>query len=224
MNKNIEMPEQARHKSLTSGVSSHSFFHPVFVHPVIYRKISDICAERHAGGDVLEIGAVPSDDSLLCLACLSGARSRVGLNLDGPAHYRDFEILRGNANAMDCFADASFDTILCNATLEHDAFFWKTLSEIRRVARKGAVVVIGVPGYAKVQWESPMWRFLRLFSGRKPEWLRASTPTLIVHNCPGDYYRFSPQAMQEVFFQGFINVQVDVVLVPPRIIGSGVFA
>ncbi len=194
------------------------------MHPVIHRKFGEICADRHAGGDVLEIGAVASDDSLLCLACLSGARSRVGLNLEDASHYHDFDILSGNANAMHCFPDRSFDTILCNATLEHDPFFWRTLSEVRRVARSGALVVIGVPGYAQIKWDSPKERFLRVVSGGRPDWLRASTPTLHIHNFPGDYYRFSPQAVREVFFEGFVEVQVDVVLVPPRIIGSGILA
>jgi ubiquinone/menaquinone biosynthesis C-methylase UbiE len=55
---------------------------------------------------VLEIGAVPSGDSLLTMPALAGAVERVGLNLDGPHRYGGFEIHKGDANRMDCFEDA----------------------------------------------------------------------------------------------------------------------
>jgi hypothetical protein len=52
--------------------------------------------------------------------------------------------------------------------------------------------------------------------------LAASTLTLRTHQYPGDYYRFSPQAMVEVFFQGLHDVQVQSLMVPPRVIGGGI--
>ena len=56
---------------------------------------------------------------------------------------------------------------------------------------------------------------------RRLEHLFASTLTLHVHNYPGDYYRFSPQAFREVFFEGMQDVEIFPLLTPPRIIGSG---
>lgn len=199
------------------------------MHPRQYAEMERICSERGAGGAVLEIGAVPSDDSLLCMACLAGAAEKIGINLHGPFRYRDFDILKINSNAMDCFPDQRFDTVLCNSTLEHDPFFWKTLAEIRRVAKPGALVVIGVPGYGEVP---AMWSRLLRMPGRLPvlgpllqrrfDSLLAATPTLVPHYFPGDYYRFGRQAVEQVLCAGMRAVQIRTVMMPPRIIGSGI--
>ncbi len=199
------------------------------MHPRQYAEMERICSERRAGGAVLEIGAVPSDDSLLCMPCLTGAAEKIGVSLDGPRRYRDFDILKVNSNAMDCFPDHRFDTILCSSTLEHDPFFWKTLEEIRRVAKHGALVVIGVPGYA----EAPaIWKRILRMSGRLPiagplmggrlDALLASTPTLTPHYFPGDYYRFGRQAVEQVLCAGMRAVEIRMVMMPPRFIGSGI--
>jgi len=51
--------------------------------------------------------------------------------------------------------------------------------------------------------------------------LLASTPVLKVHRYPGDYYRFSGEAMREILLAGLSAIEVDEVLDPPRLIGSG---
>jgi len=198
------------------------------MHPIIFQRFGEICSARNAGGAVLEIGAVPSEDTLLCLPCLQTAMEKVGINLDGPHQFRDFTIRKGNANAMLCFADESFNTILCNSTLEHDLFFWKTLAEIRRVAKDGALVVIGVDGYAKLELDRTKDRWERIpvlkhLVRRSLGWLTASTLTLQVHPYPDDYYRFSAEAVELVFFEDFDDVHIETVMVPPRIIGSGIW-
>ncbi len=198
------------------------------MHPQQYAAIERICSERRAGGAVLEIGAVPSDDSLLCMSCLAGAPEKIGVSLHGACHYRDFDILEVNSNSMDCFPDQRFDTVLCNSTLEHDPFFWKTLAEIRRVAKPGALVLIGVPGYA----EAPAtWKRILRTPDRLPlvgrlvrrrlEPLLASTPTLAPHYFPGDYYRFGRQAVEQVLCAGLRAVEIRTLMMPPRFIGSG---
>ena len=55
--------------------------------PRVYREFERICARRGAGGVVLEIGAVPSDSSLLCRKSLINATEKIGINLDGPVEY-----------------------------------------------------------------------------------------------------------------------------------------
>lgn len=196
------------------------------MHPAVFEAFDRICTRRAAGGRVLEVGATPSDDTLLCLPAVAHATSRIGINSDGPHRHRGFDIVHGNANAMECFADGSFDTVLCNATLEHDPRFWLTLAEIRRVARPGAVVVIGVPGFDRLASDTRLRRLLALPG--VPRWIRVpkpafacSTLTLQIHEHPGDYYRFSPQAVREVFCAGLVQVEIETTLVPPRIIGSG---
>jgi SAM-dependent methyltransferase len=194
------------------------------MHPDQFQAFERIVAERGAGGSVLEIGAVPSEDSLLCLGSLRGATRKVGVNIDGPSTYRDFAILKADANDLSCFRDGEFDTVLCNAVLEHDPFFWKSLEEMRRVTRAGGLIVIGVPGFGgphPAGWSARIVRspFVRaLFSGTH----LVSTPVLRLHDCPADYYRFSLRAVAEVFMRGLNDVRVFSHMKPPRIIGSGI--
>jgi SAM-dependent methyltransferase len=200
------------------------------MHSTVYRVFEEVCSRAEIRGAVLEVGAVPGFDSLLTMPCLSRLPSRVGLNLDGAMGRggTDYRIVRGNANEMNEFADGAFSAVLCNATLEHDRYFWKTLSEIHRVTEPGGLIAIGVPGYAgmglvdSVMRTSWLARILRLFAhGAHWDWIRASAITLGVHNFPGDYYRFSEQAVREVFMDRLVDVSVKLVLTPPRIIGWG---
>lgn len=197
------------------------------MHPRVYREFERICSARNAGGAILEIGAVPSDLSLLNMKSLQSAKEKVGINLNGPYTYGDFYIIEGNANSMTCFEDNRFDTVLCNAVLEHDKLFWKTISEIRRVTKPGGLVVIGVPGYV----ELPIEKYVRYFLsklrripilGRYFSFLVCPTITFPIHSAPGDYYRFSPQTFTEFFFEGMRDVHICSIMLPPRIIGSGV--
>ncbi len=198
------------------------------MHPAVFDVFDEICRTRAIRGAVLEIGATPDDSTLLNLPSLTGAAEKIGINKAGGSRFRDFTILEADANNMACFPDQRFDAVLCNAVLEHDRFFWKTLAEIRRVVRMGGLVVIGTPGYRQLPFEPKLRRWLaRLsrFSGHPDGWpLQHSTLTLGVHNFPGDYYRFSEQTFREVFFEGMTDVVIRPVLVPPRIIGAGIRA
>ncbi|MGK2859604.1 MAG: class I SAM-dependent methyltransferase [Thermoanaerobaculia bacterium] len=198
------------------------------MHPKTYQEFERVCAVHGAGGSVLEIGATPHDTTLLCMNSLRGATAKIGVNLDGPWRHRDFEILRGDANALE-FGDESFDVVLCNAVLEHDRYFWRSIAEIRRVTRPGGLVVIGTPGYTrfpadermsriKLRFMNVVWR-LRFLD--RVHWLLKSTPTVEIHDAPGDYYRFSPQAFLEVLFEGMDKVEVNTIMFPPIIVGSG---
>lgn len=197
------------------------------MHPSIFEEFDRICRQHDAGGDVLEVGAVASDDTLLCLPALRGARSKVGVNLDGPLAHADFEILPVDANDMRCFADASFDTVLTNSVLEHDRYFWRTLAEIERVARPGALIVIGVPGFEKLGFERLASRLARTpvvgaVVRRCFPAVLASTMTLQVHDFPADYYRFSARAARDVFLERLDRPEVRTLLVPPRVVAIGV--
>jgi SAM-dependent methyltransferase len=197
------------------------------MHPRVYQEFERICGDRQIRGSVLEVGAVATDLSLLCMTSLGSASEKVGIDLDGPHEYKDFKIVQGNGNSMDCFPDNRFDTVLCNATLEHDKYFWKTLAEIKRVAKPGGLIVIGVPGFDKFRAEkvkavlrkTPLLR--RLDSHPYFNMLFTATPTFAIHNWPGDFYRFSPQAVREVFLEGLEDVEVRSIMSPPRIIGIG---
>jgi len=42
-----------------------------------------------------------------------------------------------------------------------------------------------------------------------------------IHESPGDYYRFSPQALEGVFFSDCTGLELYDMLHPPRLIGTG---
>lgn len=204
------------------------------MHPPIFAAFDRICRTRcqswagtgtGIGARVLEVGALATPDTLLRLPALQQAALRVGSNREALEARNGLDLVQVGADSLACFADGCFDAVLCNSVLEHDAAFWQTLAGIRRVARPGALIVIGVPGYVERQPISllgrpvPGW-MIRLIDRIKPAML-ASTPTLVPHNCPGDYYRFSPQAMREVLMAGCTQVEVEVLMHPPRIIGHG---
>ena len=192
------------------------------MHPRINREFERICSRLNISGRVLEVGATPGKSTLLCLPSVRNADERIGLNLAGPATFDGFEIIEGNANERPFFEDSSFDAVLSNAMLEHDPFFWKSLEEMRRVTKPGGALVIGVPGYARLPGE----RVLHAIASRIPfcyrylNVLTSGTLTLGVHQAPGDYYRFSPQALKEVFLAHMEDAEVTSLLFPPRFIGS----
>jgi len=84
------------------------------------------------------------------------------------------------------------------------------------------LVVIGVPGYVCLKWESRVKSFLRRIPCLRHIGLFAqATITYEIHNNPGDYYRFSSQTLREVFFDGMDAVEIRTIMLPPRIIGAG---
>lgn len=249
------------------------------MHPQIYSEFECLLADEDITGHVLEVGAQPDETALLCSPVFEDAASKTGLNLVGGS-YQDFEVIEGNANDMEMFDDDEFDCIVCNATLEHDPYFWRTLAEIRRVSSPGSHVCIGVPGFSRTHertngWLKTRYRnwFVRLRldklaarietrvasdtsrldvdaterttdgvtdDGRTRHELRSRlhrtlrnvyfyiepgesvyAATFRVHNHPGDYYRFSPQAIEDVFLNGFTDTTVREVMFPPRLIGKG---
>jgi SAM-dependent methyltransferase len=198
------------------------------MHPRIYEEYERICSQRPISGSVLEVGAAPSDRTLLSMNALQNVTEKIGIDLSGPHEFKDFKVLQVNSNNMDCFSDGQFDAVLCNATFEHDKYFWKTLSEIKRVTKPGGLIVIGVPGFAQVGGEkikkllakTPLIR--RLQSRPKLSMFFVSTITFQIHNWPGDYYRFSPQMVREVILEGLEQTEITSLMLPPRLIGVGV--
>lgn len=208
------------------------------MNPLVFQEFENILSERDVGECVLEIGAVPTRESLLNLKALRHVREKIGINLDGGEAFRsemiirrpetcdfvpDYEIVEGNANSMSCFSDNCFDTVLCNAVLEHDKYFWRTVSEIRRVARPGGIIVVGAPGFDAIENIQPSSYDRESLTGIEEMRRRMlGEPVLPIHGFPSDYYRFSPEAFREVIFEGLREVKVYSILLPPRIIGVGI--
>jgi SAM-dependent methyltransferase len=197
------------------------------MHPRVYQEFEHICSEKEVCGSVLEVGAIPSDESLLSMKALKNSTEKIGINLIHSGKFMDFTVLKGNANRMESFESDRFDVVLCNAVLEHDKYFWQTIREIKRVTKPGGLIVIGTPGYTFLKAE-----VLKTVLGKVPLARRlglnqyinmffTATITFQIHDAPGDYYRFSPQAFKEVFFEGMNDVEVRSIMLPPRIIGVG---
>jgi SAM-dependent methyltransferase len=175
------------------------------VNPRTQRRYHNII--RRAGvrpERALEVGGLMGEDSLLRFPELADA-DRYCLNLLEQPSEQGIAAVKGNANDMrDLFDSDWFDLVLCCSTLEHDKRFWRSVSEMRRVLRPGGLLVISVPGYIK-----------------DPETDRGrSTLTYRVHYSY-DYYRFSEQAVRQVFFEGMERVRVRPFHTPPRIFGHG---
>lgn len=79
----------------------------------------------------------------------------------------DAEVVEGPIESMP-FADDSFDSVLCNAVLEHVLSADRSIRELARVVRKGGHVVVAVP-------------FMQPY-----------------HPCPGDYRRYTADGLAEL--------------------------
>lgn len=196
------------------------------MHSTIFAHFEGLCRRHGAGGSVLELGAMAGPDTLLALPSLAGAARRIGINMAPQAALPGIEMLTGNCNAMPMIASGSIDFVLSNSMLEHDRAFWLTLAEVRRVLKPGGLFIVGVPGYAEHR-PRPLLRTLgRVWKRPLPgaaalEATLASTPSLVVHRHPADYFRFGRDAVADVLLDGFEIVSIDRVMQPPRFIGVG---
>jgi SAM-dependent methyltransferase len=195
------------------------------MHKKIYREYQRIFDKIEFTDSVLEVGAVPSKRTLLCMPQLARASKKIGINLTGPHEFDGFKIMRGNANSMPEFTNGQFDLVLCNAVIEHDPSFWKTVSEIKRVTKPGGMVVIGALGYRVTLLDSlqkglrriPLLNLLQ--NNRYLNMFFTATMTFQIHDAPGDYYRFSPQALRDVILEGLDEIEIRAVMLPPRLVG-----
>lgn len=167
---------------------------------------------------VLEIGATPTNYTLLTLERFKNTKLKIGIHLEKSCKYKDFTIKEGNSNNMKMFKNEEFDCVLCSSTFEHDKYFWKSLSEMKRVLKNGGLLVICVPGFVKTFLDKSPFCYRSRFL------LNNITFTHCIHYTKdfGDYYRFSIQTVKKVFLEGLVKKEVYKVLFPPSIIGKGV--
>jgi len=198
------------------------------MHPEVRQAFERICAHESIAGPVLEVGAWPAPQSLLDLSSLSASERRIGINREPVIGDVEGRIQVGDCHDLSAFADGEFGCVLSNSMLEHDLRFWLSLTEMRRVTAPGGLIVIGVPGFRGMgprSWlgtESVGRRLLTALAERIPfaPWL-ASTITLGEHRFPVDYYRFSEQAVRELFLEGLEDCHCLWLMKPPRVIGWG---
>ena len=102
----------------------------------------------------------------------------------------------GNGNKLP-FPDESFDCVMSCSVLEHDRYFWRSTREVRRVLRSGGFFIAGVPIYMTLPTDKDH-----------------TTVTYARHGLAynADYYRFSQQAVREVFFEDYAEVTDEIVV------------
>lgn len=173
------------------------------MHPIVFEAFRTVLSKAASKWtSVLEIGTPRNlAESLLSLPILAQSQ-RTGIDLSGPYKVGDVDVLQANATNLP-FEDSKFELVLCNSVLEHEPKFWLVLAEMKRVLSPGGLLVIGVPAFSRTSQQG------------------ASTPTLVFHAFPDDYYRFSPSAVRDVFLEGLGNPRMLEVMTPPRVIGWG---
>jgi len=190
---------------------------------ILFKEFEKLCNKIDMRGSILEIGSGGSPETLLNMRCVRKSKFKIGINLTPFDYYADFKVIKGNANDMrEIFKNNTFDVVLCNAIFEHDKYFWKSLSEIRRVIKPRGVFVLGVPGIvlnsSECKHVSPHVAQME----KEIEKIDWATTTIKVHGKPNDYYRFTSYAYREVLMEGFIDIVCTPILLPPRLIGCGI--
>jgi SAM-dependent methyltransferase len=178
------------------------------MHIDILRTFSSILNNYQSSwGSVLEIGPCnSSNESLLFLPATINSPVRIGVDKAGPYKIDDITVLKEDAKALS-FPNNTFDLVLCNSVLEHESKFWQVISEMKRVLKPGGLLMIGIPAFS---------------SSAKHKAGPYSTTVLMFHAYPNDYYRFSIEAVREVFLSDLNDINIIEVMTPPRIIGWGI--
>jgi SAM-dependent methyltransferase len=167
--------------------------------PAVFDCFADIVGRRLVSDrplTALEVGA--GGWTLLSIPAFSNG-TRVALNLQFNSitdQLANTSRVIGNGNKLP-FADASFDCVLSCSVLEHDRYFWRSTREVRRVLKPGGYFIAGVPVYMTL-----------------PEDREFTTRTYARHGMAydADYYRFSEQAVREVFFENYSEVTDEVIV------------
>jgi len=167
--------------------------------PEVFEAFNRIACARFVSelpGRVLEVGA--GSWTLLDIECFQHSEKyALNMRFDRMSKsLKEVNRILGNCNAME-FMDGEFDCVMSCSMLEHDRFFWKSTSEIRRVLKKGGTFIVGVPIFMSL-----------------PTDLRMTTLTYARHGMAynADFYRFSKQAVREVFFEGYSQVTDEVLV------------
>jgi len=184
------------------------------LHPKIHGHYQSLAEKYQMQGPFLEIGVSPGPNSILAGGYFHGKPDRIGINLGDREMFDDgtgqnIKFLRVNSNDMRReFADNSFGTVLSNAVIEHDRYFWRSIEEMKRVLAPGGIMAVGAPGYVA----QTQLRRIKL-----PEDLDKATLTYDVHVQP-DYWRFSKKAFKDVICEGMEILELRALMRVPIIV------
>jgi SAM-dependent methyltransferase len=184
------------------------------MHPRVNDTYQELAQKYEMKGPFLEVGVGHALNAILSGSYFLGKPQRFATNLSDMAVVDEpdddkIQFIRCNANNMrDSFADGQFGTVLCNAMIEHDKYFWRSLDEMKRVLAPGGILAIGAPGYVARKY---------LDDDIISEELPKATITFDVHSKP-DYWRFSRTAFKEVICEGLEILETCVVLRVPILV------
>lgn len=145
-----------------------------------------------SGNKVLEIGIGPKLENRILNMTMFNNFNKYTIDIVNRQKCKDHKMIIGNVNKLP-FQTKSMDITVCNATLEHDKYFWLTIKEIYRITK--TIILIGVPGF---------WAGLKN----------------VYQEHGYDYYRFNPLVMKEVFLYGCKKISIE--KIENIIIGCGI--
>ncbi len=120
---------------------------------------------------ICELAAVKPGDRVLDVGCGNGASFEafnseneiVGLDLlpEPTIRQENFRYVQGDARDMSCFADGEFDVAVAVGLLEHipPEDLETVANEIRRVARRYALVIPHIWTLIEPHYRLPLWQF-----------------------------------------------------------------
>lgn len=177
------------------------------MHPKVNETYQKLAEKYEMKGPFLEVGIGNRESAILSGPYFLGKPERFATNLSemevlDEEGDRKIQFIRCNANNMkEVFADGQFGTVLSNAVIEHDKYFWRSLEEMKRVLAPGGLLAIGAPGYIPRK---------RLKGDVLDDRFSRATVTADVHSRP-DYWRFSDMAFEEVLCEGLEVLEMCVV-------------
>ncbi len=167
-------------------------------------------------GKILSVGDSARPHAILNMPYFRENKDKIdsqGLNIDKKhcGTYNHFTVHHGDGNTMTQYKDEEFDCVLSFMMMEHNPKFWLSLSEMKRVLKKGGLLIVAVPGFHK-SCQMPAY-----------EDSLDKYPMSTVYGLHGhpDCYRFSPHFLMYVVFEDFAEQKVYDVLRPPRLVGIG---
>ena len=120
-------------------------------------------------GRVLEIGSLDVNGGIRHF--FSDAEEYIGIDMKKGS---GVDKVMAAKDILTVFGEESFNTILCLEMLEHDIAFWHTLDNIKKVLKKGGILLISTPTFG-----------------------------FPLHRYPKDYFRFGVDAYKEMIFKDF---------------------
>jgi hypothetical protein len=210
----ISPPSADKEQHMSLAPSSHT--QQVGGRARIIQELCTLAKSHGARGPYLDVG-VGSPEKTVLLEDQFKSDERRAVGSHASTEVDGLVYSHGNPNDMrELYKDGQFSTVFWGGALARDKFFWRTLSEIKRVLAPQGVFLVSAPAFTKVA------RFgLQVISAKGNE-IPNATVTARADDVLPDYLRFSPRAIREMIFDGFDVREVRVALVVPRVFGVGV--